>query len=238
MLNDNNKGLYLLSICIFLGAITIAIGLICSISKYRSFDRTVSVRGLSERDVESDIVLAPINITFNTDSLDEGYSNINSVNNKLLSFLKESGIKDEEITVCPIAVEDKASYYMGYNKDSTTKELRYKITQNVNISSNKIMIVKNILLNLSKITQNGVLIQANYVEYIFTKLNEIKPSMIEEATLNAREVAQKFAQDSKSQLGKIQSANQGTFTINTRDSNNPHIKTIRVVSTIVYYLND
>jgi hypothetical protein len=75
-------------------------------------------------------------------------------------------------------------------------------------------------------------------DYVFTRLNEVKPAMIEEATVNAREVAEKFAQDSKSTLGKIKRANQGRFSISSRDHHHPHIKQVRVVSTIDYTLVD
>lgn len=78
----------------------------------------------------------------------------------------------------------------------------------------------------------------NSTEYLFTRLNEIKPIMVEEATTKAREVAEKFAKDSNSKLGKIKKAAQGQFSINNRDKNNPHIKKIRVVSTLEYYLSD
>ena len=76
------------------------------------------------------------------------------------------------------------------------------------------------------------------MEYLFTRLNEVKPSMVEEATMKAREVAEKFAIDSKSKLGKIKSARQGQFSISNRDKNNPHIKKVKVVSTVEYYLSD
>jgi hypothetical protein len=62
--------------------------------------------------------------------------------------------------------------------------------------------------------------------------------MIEEATRKAREVAEKFAADSNSRLGKIKSANQGQFSVEDRDSNTPYIKRVRVVSTVDYYLSD
>lgn len=62
--------------------------------------------------------------------------------------------------------------------------------------------------------------------------------MVEEATREARMVAEKFAEDSQSTLGKIRNASQGQFTISNRDTNNPHIKTVRVVSTVEYYLSD
>jgi len=73
---------------------------------------------------------------------------------------------------------------------------------------------------------------------VFNGLNEIKPAMIEEATRNARETATKFAADSASSLGKIRRASQGQFTIQDRDASTPHIKRVRVVSTIEYYLQD
>jgi hypothetical protein len=62
--------------------------------------------------------------------------------------------------------------------------------------------------------------------------------MIEEATRKAREVAEKFARDSASRLGKIRSAQQGQFTISDRDDSTPYIKNVRVVSTVEYYLSD
>ena len=76
------------------------------------------------------------------------------------------------------------------------------------------------------------------VTYDFTKLNEIKPQMIENATKNARIAAEKFAKDSDSKLGKIKTANQGQFSIVDRDANTPYIKSVRVVTTVDYYLQD
>ena len=74
------------------------------------------------------------------------------------------------------------------------------------------------------------------VVYEFTGLNDVKPQMIEEATKNARTAAEKFAKDSDSSLGKIRNASQGQFSISDRDANTPYIKSIRVVTTVNYYL--
>jgi hypothetical protein len=76
------------------------------------------------------------------------------------------------------------------------------------------------------------------IEYIFTGLNDLKPDMIEEATKNAREVAEKFARDSNSEVGQIRVARQGLFSISNRDANTPQIKNIRVVTTIDFQLED
>jgi hypothetical protein len=102
--------------------------------------------------------------------------------------------------------------------------------------------VRNAMKGLAELGKQGIVFSGgNYesrTEYLFTRLNDIKPAMIEEATTKAREVAQKFAEDSGSRLGKIRRASQGQFSISDRDRNNPHIKKVRVVSTVEYYLSD
>ena len=94
---------------------------------------------------------------------------------------------------------------------------------------------------LSEIGKQGIVLSGDYdskPDYLYTGLSSIKPAMIEESTQNAREVANKFAADSDSRLGKIKTASQGQFSIEDRDQNNPHIKKVRVVSTVQYYLAD
>ena len=98
------------------------------------------------------------------------------------------------------------------------------------------------MAGLMQLGQDGIAINGQdydaRTQFLFTGLNRIKPGMIEEATRNAREVAEKFSHDSGSKLGKIKRANQGQFTIEDRDSNTPYIKRVRIVSTVEYYLVD
>ena len=92
-----------------------------------------------------------------------------------------------------------------------------------------------------ELLQRGIATAASWeyqTVYSFTKLNEIKPAMIETATKNARETAEKFAADSDSKLGKIKRATQGQFSITDRDSNTPYMKNVRVVTSVDYYLKD
>ena len=106
----------------------------------------------------------------------------------------------------------------------------------------RIELVRATQKRLGELGRDGVVLGGDayqsQTQFLFTKLNDLKPAMIEEATRNAREVAVKFAQDSESRLGRIKSAQQGQFTVEDRDQNNTHIKKVRVVSTVVYYLAD
>lgn len=120
--------------------------------------------------------------------------------------------------------------------------MRYFASRVINIYSSEVDKVRALTGKLSELSQKGVLFKSDdydtKIEYIYSKLNDIKPSMIEEATANAREVAQKFAQDSNSKLGKIKKATQVQVEMFSRDKNSEHIKTLRVVATVEYYLND
>ena len=102
--------------------------------------------------------------------------------------------------------------------------------------------VRKLMSEQAELMKQGIAITGGdyrySVVYEFTGLNDIKPQMVEEATKNARSVAEKFATDSGSRLGKIRNASQGQFSIEDRDANTPHIKNIRVVTTVNYYLRN
>jgi len=129
----------------------------------------------------------------------------------------------------------------GYGESQQIR-YRYSGTQTITLYTSKVQQTLQIKRKIASLGKSGITFQnntyQNKTEYIFTKLNDIKPSMIEEATQNARNAALKFAQDSKSLLGKIKRANQGQFTIVPRDKFTPYIKKVRVVSTVEYYLDD
>jgi len=205
----------------------------------KQFDRTVTVKGLSEREYEADIVIGPIQFTIASNDLGDMYTSIDKNSGRIRSFLENAGIGKEEITTSPPSITDKSAQQYG---SQLNYEFRYTASQIVTVYSTNIRIVRAVMGKLSELGKQGIVFTGeNYqsqTEYIFTRLNDIKPEMIEEATRNAREVAEKFASDSKSTLGKIKTASQGQFSISERDKNNPHIKKVRVVSTISYYLSD
>ena len=137
----------------------------------------------------------------------------------------------------PPTVNDKLSDLYSDNRQIT---YRYSGSGRVMLYTKNVELGRKALANIAQLGLDGIVIRVeNYeVRYLYTQLNSIKPPMIEEATISAREAALKFAKDSQSTLGKIKKATQGQFSITNRDENTPHIKNIRVVSTIEYYLED
>lgn len=207
--------------------------------QFKQFERSVTVKGLSEREYEADIVIWPIQFTVADNDLENLYSATEHNTTRIRKFLTDNGIAADEISFSSPAITDKSAQQYGGNSRA---EFRYTASQTVTVYSHNIAAVRSMMSKLSELGKQGIVFAgANYqtqTEYLFTRLNEVKPAMIEEATRKAREVAQKFAEDSQSTLGKIRRASQGQFSISARDKNNPHIKKVRVVSTVEYYLSD
>jgi len=237
---ENSKvSALVLGVFIFLGLATLGYLLGNAAIKFKEYERTVTVKGLSEREYEADIVIWPIQFTEASNNLGELYGSIQRSTEKIRVFLEKNGISKEEITFSTPSITDKSAQQYG---NQAKAEFRYTAIQTVTVYSKNIQSVRNVMVTLSELGKQGIVFTGgNYqstTEYLFTRLNEVKPEMIEEATRKAREVAEKFASDSKSTLGKIRKASQGQFSINARDNNNPHIKKVRVVSTVAYYLSD
>lgn len=194
---------------------------------------------MSEREFEADIIIWPIQFTVASNDLGEMYQLIDTSTDKIRVFLEKASINADEISYLPLIITDKSAQQYGSQQRA---EYRYTVEQTVTVYSTDIMTVRKVMKNMSDLGKQGIALSGdNYqsqTEYLFTRLNEVKSEMIEEATRAAREVAEKFAADSKSTLGKIRTASQGQFSISERDKNNPHIKKIRVVSTVAYYLSD
>ncbi len=207
--------------------------------KFKSMDRTITVKGLAQMEVKADTAIWPIRFKDAANELEPLVAGAEKKTQAVVSYLKQQGFTDEEISVSSLSVVDKlANEYSSGNNPG----FRYVVTSNITVYTNqpdKVSAARAQMGQLAK--QNIVIAQDRYegrVQYLFTGLNDIKPAMVEQATHNARTVAEKFAADSDSRLGKIRTARQGQFSINDRDSNTPQIKKVRVVSTLEYYLVD
>lgn len=239
MLHSDKAGAALLGVFVFLGLATLGYLLANAAVAVKQLERTVIVKGLSEREFPADVVIWPIQFSAASNDLQSLYVTLEDNTAKVREFLAERGVQPDEITASPPTLTDKSAQEYG---NASRAEFRYAARQTVTVYSQHVDRVRAIIGALSDLGKQGIALTGgeyqSETEYLFTGLNSAKPGMVEEATRNAREVAQKFAADSTSTLGKIKSATQGQFTIEPRDKNNPHIKKVRVVSTVEYYLSD
>ena len=210
-----------------------------SIIRIKSLDRTVTVKGLSEREVPANRAIWPIKFSEADNDLSHLYSVLQQKTELIVAFLKKNGFEDNEISILAPAILDRQA--QGY-VDPNKVKFRYTASSTITVYTTKVDSIRETMKKLVELGKQGIAIGGQdyqtRTEYLFTELNSIKPEMIEAATKKAREVAEKFAKDSNSRLGKIKRARQGQFSITNRDSNTPYIKKVRVVSTLEYYLSD
>ncbi len=210
----------------FICAGLIAMGLIIhsSVLRFKEYERVVIVKGLAEREMPADIAVWPISFTAASNDLTDLYASMEANTQQIISYLLASGFTTEEITTTAPVITDKLAREYG----SQDVSMRYAATQVITVYSDKIDKVRAAQGNVAELGKKGIALGGNeynqQTQFLFTKLNDIKPAMIEEATRNARAVAEKLATDANSRIGKLKRANQGQFTIEDRDSNTPYLK--------------
>ena len=170
-----------LSIAIVVSGIMLPV----AVKNYRAFERTITVKGLCEREVEADKVVWPINYKVASDNLNELTAKMESSRKAIVQFLKDGGIDESEITFSAPIVSDK--YSQEYGGDN--RRFRY-ISQNViTVCTNKVEKIQPLTAQVQELLKAGVVVsRENYwesgIQYLFEGLNDIKPEMIHEAMAN------------------------------------------------------
>jgi len=207
--------------------------------RFKKLDRSVVVKGLAEMEVNANLAVWPITFSEASNNLTELQASLDRKQKIILDFLTQAGFTSDDIAIGMININDQKANIYGNNQNS---EFRYIGRAQMTVRTNQTDRMTTAISHLTDLVGKGIVLnQDQYqsqVQYLFTDLNAIKPTMIESATKNAREAAEKFASDSKSKVGKIKKATQGLFSIDDRDMNTPYKKIIRVVTTVEYYLVD
>jgi len=212
----------------------------------RSADRYVTVKGISERDVKADVALWPLRFVATNNSLAAAQAEVKRSHQKVLAFLAKHGIGAEAVRVHQLQVTDRlANPYTQAQGGGN----RYIVAETLMVRTDDVDLVAAASQAVGELVDAGVVLQSDMgasggPTYLFTRLSELKPGMIAEATANARAAGEQFAKDSGAELGGIRRANQGLFVIMARDraqgvtEQGSLEKTVRVVSTIDFYLED
>ncbi len=209
----------------------------------RTASRYVEVKGLAEREVAADLALWPLRFVSTGDDLSVAQAEITKDTRSVYTFLARHGVDTAAVQLLALEVSDAQA-----NRFPERGGTRFVIQQTVVVRSDKPQVVLAASQRVSELVSAGVILSSSGEygvggpTFVFTKLNQLKPAMVAEATANARAAAQQFAADSRTTLGDIRYANQGIFVILPRDQA-PGVneggqlqKTVRVVSTVQYLL--
>lgn len=190
------------------------------LERFRKEDRSISVKGFSEREVRSDLAVWTIRTRIADNDLASGSKAIDEARNKVVAFLLENGISKDEIIQKDLIVNDKKA--QEWDNSNVSNSFRFILDNVIQVRSSKVENIERVSRMTDELLKRGVLVSnrnefQGAVRYYYTKLNEIKPEMLTDATKNAKKAAEQFAAESKAVIGKLKKANQGLFTVMDRD---------------------
>lgn len=230
-----------------LAAALVALGLVGAgwfaaqgMARLRTADRYVTVKGSAEKDVAANLLVWPLAHSVSGNDLAEVQRKLDANTAVIRGFFAKAGFDEGETTVAPPRLEDRWAWAYGENRPAE----RFRYSTTVTLRTTDVAKAQQVLRRSGELVSQGILLggeggegeMGSGPEFSYTGLNSIKPALIAEATAEARKAAEQFAKDSGARIGGIRSANQGVVTINDRDRGSPQTKTVRVVTTVEYFL--
>jgi uncharacterized protein len=233
---------------VLLGAVAIfAIGLTTSgyvlgdgLRRAKMAERTVTVRGVSERNVTADLATWTVNFSNQGTDLGPVQQSVDQQARNVRDFFRRAGFATSEITDSDVSVVRERPRYDEGGPDKLT------VSRSIQLRTTDVMKARDAYARQAELLRSGVELSGTNISYTFTRLNDLKTPMIAEANQNARRSAEQFASDSGAAVGNIKRASQGYFSVGARDGeecedcgstggSSPYQK-VRVVTTIDYDL--
>jgi hypothetical protein len=183
----------------------------------RAEPNVISVTGSAKKTIQSDLIVWTGRISVNNTDLAAGYDELKAAEAKSLGYLRDQNVPVESITVS--AISTQKHYVRDEKGHDTDKVSSYELVQTVQISSSEVERVAEIARKVTELIKEGVLLESNAPQYHFTKLADLKISMLAEATKDATARAQQIAQNSGATLGAIREARMGVMQITPVHSN-------------------
>ena len=202
---------------------------------------TAEAKGLAERRVKAD--KANWQLIFSVSSAEKDqiaslYAQAEQRQQTIINLLKDNGFSDDEIQIGVIDYNEQEFR----DENQQLVDQKHTLIGSIIVETTQVDLVSKVRANVNTLIAQGIDINNQSPAYLFTRLNDIKPEMLREATKNARIAANEFAQIAGVSVGGIRSARQGNFFI--RDAGESYgdtakiEKDVRVVTTITFYLTD
>jgi len=241
MNTENRTGLFFLGLFVAIGLALAGYFVGQTLYNAKVAINTAEAKGLAERRVMADH--ADWTVSFKVagksrSDLPDLYQQAEQQQQTIVALLKENGFDDSEIDM---GILDYGSYEYRDEDQALVDEEHY-LNGTITVSTDQVKMIKPARANVNKLLAQGVDIQSFEPQYRFTKLNDIKPNMLREATKNARLAANEFATNAGVNVGGIRNAYQGRFDL--RDAGEEYgdtakiEKDVRVVTTITFYLTE
>ncbi|MDO5615173.1 MAG: SIMPL domain-containing protein [Cruoricaptor ignavus] len=212
-----NKNIIIISIAA-LGFI-IGFGLLGSAIKNRNQSQnTISVTGLGTKKFTSDLITWKGNFSKNNYELKTAYDGLSEDRKVIENYLISKGIAKEQIVFSAVDIRKLYNYRTDDNGRSSEVFSGYQLSQSVSLESKDVAKIENLSRNITEIINQGIEFTSSSPKYFYTKLADVKQEMIADATKDAKQRAEKIAENAGSKLGNLKKGTMGIIQITAPNS--------------------
>ncbi|HEY9481142.1 MAG TPA: SIMPL domain-containing protein [Candidatus Paceibacterota bacterium] len=203
---------------ILLGASFLVSSIIAAYAFYavRTSDDALSVTGSARQSVTSDQVkwTASLSRQVPVSSLRSGYDLLAQDLNRVMSFYAAHGIASTSLSISPISMDEMYDYRPG----AENREKEYNLRQTISLSSADVQGVTAVAKDSSQLARDGVIFRTDMLEYSYTKLPELRVSLLADAIRDAKSRAEKLAEPSGQSVGALKAASLGVVQVLSKGS--------------------
>ena len=202
-------GLALLALAVLVGAIAIGRGI-----RDRNTNDVVSVTGSAKQQVVSDYAVWDLSVTSQQQRAAAAAKELAGWAAQIRSFLTDEGIKPDELTVQPVSTQTVTQSEGG----DGSKVTGYQVTRNFEVRSSRVDAVAAVAEASSRLISNGIPVQAQPLQYVLTKLADLRPKLLAEAVRDAEQRGKVLVEATGAKLGKLRGVDVGVFQVTSPNS--------------------
>ncbi|HYY56113.1 MAG TPA: SIMPL domain-containing protein [Pyrinomonadaceae bacterium] len=180
-------------------------------------EQTITVTGSARKRIKSDLVIWRAGVSYQASQLSEAYKALTDNVPKVKQYLISKGVQENQITISSIS--STTLHEKNSEGEETSEITGYSLRQEVEVRSNDVDKVEKLAREATELINQGILLESNPPEYLYTKLGDLKIEMLAEAAKDAKVRAQQIASSTGSSIGSVRTARMGVMQITPADSN-------------------
>jgi hypothetical protein len=198
-------GFALLGLAIGLGAVVLADGI-----RDRNRNDTITVTGSAKARIVSDYIVWDASVTSQAGTPQAALPPLNGWTDQVRSFLSAQGAQPGEISENPVATETLTN--------NAGRVTGYKLTRSFQVRSSRVPAVSALVQASQKLLAQGVPLQAQPPQYVYTKLADLRPKLLADATRDALRRAKVLVDATGGKLGGLRNVDVGVFQVTAPNS--------------------
>lgn len=198
--------------------------------KAKRLDQTIKITGSAKRRIKSDLMIWRTSVSVEAATLADAYSRLTRDVEKTRAFLVAQGFSGNQIivsavTTTPIRFSPRGPQGLQAGPEGAgptsfnSRITSYTLTQSLELRSSEIDKLTEVSRKVTQLINQGILLESNEPEYLYTKLAELKVVMLADAARDARERVAQIASSAGGKVGEMRSAEMGVMQVKAADAN-------------------